>query len=212
MVLWIQTIFIKTSHFKQSKRSLIYKSAVLSQFHRTKTVFLDGRSEIFSLPHRELLEIHLIRGFICCMWDKRKPNPHWKPCQFTGMWLNKILTHLNSSINIFFFVKGSTISFLKQMFYFSNSCFYSSSLSTLSAYHLYCKSCGDDFYFSTVIFLYDSCSTLTSFSGLLQEIEQDSGCLVHTQLLRVLAAGLCQGTNGKHTLPERVMENSWLLL
>lgn len=36
---------------------------------------------------------------------------------------------------------------------------------------------------------------LTSFSGLLQEVEQYGGCLVHTHLLCVLAARLWQETN-----------------
>lgn len=31
---------------------------------------------------------------------------------------------------------------------------------------------------------------LTSLSGLLQEVEQDGGCLVHAQLLCVLTTGL----------------------
>lgn len=40
----------------------------------------------------------------------------------------------------------------------------------------------------------------TSLSGLLQEVEQDGGCLVYAQLLCVLTTGLCEGTNTKHCI------------
>lgn len=36
-------------------------------------------------------------------------------------------------------------------------------------------------------------AALTSLSGLLQEVQQDGGCLLHTQLLRVLTPGLWRG-------------------
>lgn len=45
------------------------------------------------------------------------------------------------------------------------------------------------------------CELLTScLSGLLQEVEQHAGGLVHTQLLRVLTAGLWRGTKSTNTV------------
>lgn len=42
-------------------------------------------------------------------------------------------------------------------------------------------------------------AALTSLSGLLQEVQQDGGCLLHTQLLCVLTPGLWRGKSAANS-------------
>lgn len=89
VVLWIQTLFIKTSHFKHSQRIHTYlQNSSCPPSHRTEHAIFkteddvfsaglqisEGLSEIFSLPHRQLLEIHLIWVFIS--YKRERQNEH----------------------------------------------------------------------------------------------------------------------------------------
>lgn len=121
MVLWSQIIFIKTPHFKQNQTIHIYKTAVLPQPHiqklnswhlETKPVISgsftnDWRSEIFSLPHRELLEIHLIWGFICCMRGREDQPQN----QLTKVWAKKTEKKLCNLFWMFFRFKIENLSY-----------------------------------------------------------------------------------------------------
>ena len=80
VALGIQTVFIKTSHFEHSQKIHIYKTAVLLTQNQTPYTKKPSKSmyervlEIFSLPHRQLLEIHLIWVFISYM--RERGNEH----------------------------------------------------------------------------------------------------------------------------------------